>query len=412
MRLLYISNEYPPETGFGGIATYTHSIAHSMAARGHDVHVVCRSAADTPNDSIDNAVHIHRISAGTYPLPQTEIFYPLRSLCRMLIPHSLVRLAWSKEAFITYKRLVQESGSFDIVEFPECGGEGFFFVHIKQSVPVVRLHTPWVMVAALDSIRDTLFDRLLLAFIEWRTVKWAHGVSSPSRALADIICKRWKCKDIHVYPNPIDTREYNLSTGTNWIFVGRIEPRKGVHLILEAYALVKESVSPPKLRIVGRPYGTFHGIDYQLYIENFIRSNNLDNCVEWIRGADHEEVKRLLLLSSTAIFPSIWENYSYACLEAMASGCTVVAADCGGFPEIISNGKNGLLFTTGNYQDLAQVLLTAFSNPDLQKTLGAEGRKTLQQRCDAALIAKHAETWYSSLVNEFVQTSIHGGVHG
>ena len=45
MRILFISNEYPPDTGLGGIGTYTGHIAEGLALRGHTVQVICRSVS-------------------------------------------------------------------------------------------------------------------------------------------------------------------------------------------------------------------------------------------------------------------------------------------------------------------------------------------------------------------------------
>ena len=74
MKILYISREYPPETGFGGIGTYTKCIAEGMAARGHEVHVISGNMINENQIQNVNDVTIHRIRSGHYPLPQNRFF--------------------------------------------------------------------------------------------------------------------------------------------------------------------------------------------------------------------------------------------------------------------------------------------------------------------------------------------------
>ena len=81
MNILYISNEYPPETGYGGIGTYTVHIAEGMAARGHSVHVLCRSQSTEVFTVKQHGVVVHRTPPGVYPLPSQRMYYPLRKLC-------------------------------------------------------------------------------------------------------------------------------------------------------------------------------------------------------------------------------------------------------------------------------------------------------------------------------------------
>jgi len=123
MKILYISNEYPPETGYGGIGTYTMHCAEGMAARGHLVHVLCRSLSAEAFTIEQNGVMVHRTSPGVYPLPSHRIFYPVRMLCYKAIPHGLSRLAWARQVYAAYQGLVALKEKFDIIEYPIAEGK-------------------------------------------------------------------------------------------------------------------------------------------------------------------------------------------------------------------------------------------------------------------------------------------------
>ena len=397
MNILYISNEYPPETGFGGIGTYTLLSAEGLAKRGHGVHVICRSPEGTPLTRVKNGVTVHRIPPGTYPLPSWRALYPFRKFCYAQAPHVLSRLAWAREAFKEYQAL-SESVRFDLIEYPECGGEGYYFLKADAVARIARLHTPWEMVRLLNGTRETTIDRVLLSHIERSSVLKADAVTSPTKALAEIVRKKWHVKNISVFPNPAPGTGPNRRSGNDWIFTGRVEFRKGVHLLIEAYARLCRSESPPLLRIVGKPYGRLQsGADYGDFIDKMIASLGLGDKIKWIKGVPLSSIAGLLGQSSVAVFPSLWENQSYSCLEAMSLGCAVVTSRIGGFTEIIEDGRNGLMFEPNSVDQLTEKLMSLLKDPALARSLGAAAIKTIETVFDPLIIFDAMEKFYGSV---------------
>ncbi|MBD3320531.1 MAG: glycosyltransferase [Chitinivibrionales bacterium] len=399
MNILFVSNEYPPETGFGGIGTYTKCMAESLAGRGHSVHVLCRSASGAPYTARENGVEIHRISPGTYPLPKGKFLYHFRMLCYRLIPDSLIRLAWAAETYKTYCRLIRSGHTFDSIEFPECNGEGFYFVKNRVPGTIVRLHTPWEMARQLDRIKSKPIDAFVSAFIEKFSAQKANAISSPTQCLANKLEKEWSLKQIQVYPNPVAAHSFNKTNGHGIIYTGRIEHRKGVHVLVNAYAKLCEITDPPPLRLVGRQYGILpDGIEYGVLIENLINNKGVADRVVWIKGTDADGVREHLCASSIAVFPSLWENFPYTCLEAMSSGLCVVASRCGGFEEIIQDGTNGMLFSPGDEQELCNKLETCIRDLSLRETFGSEARKRISTLCNIDRICDKAEQVYHQTI--------------
>jgi glycogen synthase len=399
MDILYISNEYPPETGFGGIGTYTMHCAEGMAARGHSVYVLCRSPSMEAFTIKQNGVIVHRTPPGVYPLPSHRIFYPFRTFCYKAIPHSLTRLAWARQVYAAYKTLIASKEKFDIIEYPECGGEGYYFSRERHVPRVVRLHTPWEMVRSLDTINESWFDRTVLGHIERRTAHCATAVTCPSSALARDITSRWRIKKITVFPNPLPIGNSTMTSGNDWIYTGRIEYRKGVHILIEAYARLCQSKTPPLLRIIGMPYGKLgNGTEYSEYIEQLIIRKGCERRIEWIRGVPLAAIQGYLQRSNIAIFPSLWENLSYGCLEAMANGLAVIASRCGGFPEIINDGKNGLLFDPENVTQLTEILSKLLDSPLLVKNMGNNARKSIETVYDSSIVCRDMESFYENVI--------------
>jgi glycosyltransferase involved in cell wall biosynthesis len=338
-------------------------------------------------------------------LPKGRLFFPLRQLCYAAIPQSLVRLAWAKTVVKTCERIIGESVVFDIIEYPECGGEGYCLANRKWAewcVTVARLHTPWEIIHSLDKLKEPFFDVRLQAMMERTSARRAYAISAPSQAIAGRLRKPWGLKPVEVYPNPLPTGSYSLTKGKDWVYTGRVERRKGVHLLVKAYAQTCSNRSPPPLRLVGRSYGRLPcGRPYGDYIRELIRESGMRERITWIEGVPNGSVQEFLGRSSVAFFPSLWENFSYACLEAMASGCAVVASDCGGYPEMITRNKSGLLFEPGNVASLAEAMYRLIDREALARELGQEARKQVRLQCDQSTVCARAEEFYQSLLERY-----------
>ncbi|MCU0608261.1 MAG: glycosyltransferase family 4 protein [Chitinispirillaceae bacterium] len=401
MNILYVSNEYPPDTGFGGIGTYTMHAAEGMALRGHTVHVICRSASGEPATHTENGVIIHREKPGEYPLPKAAAMFLFRKLCYTTIPQSLVKLAWAKTVLTTHDRLVCQGLRFDIIEYPECGAEGYYLA--QRSLPTIaRLHTPWEMVHHLDCLREPPCDLALQSHCERVSVIRAAAVTSPSQSLANLMGKRWRIKPV-VYPNSLPASRYQSTTGRAWIYTGRIERRKGIHVLIRAYAKASSRAALPPLCLLGRPYGKIDNkTSYADHIQSLIDNSGVSAKITWIRGVEQNAVKDYLLSSSVAFFPSLWENFPYACLEAMASGLCVVASNCGGFPEMILHEQNGLLVLPENEDALAEAMLRVNGDPGLLSQLGAAARIRVREHFDQSIICARTESIYQSVIESSV----------
>lgn len=399
--LLYISSEYPPETGFGGIGTYTLHTAEAMAARGHTVTVLAQSTTSFPSKEMRHAVTIYRIPPLPYPLPSHTWAYPLRRLCYRFFPHTLIRVAWALAVRKKIAALQQDGKQFDCIEYPECGAEGLYVPKAIKQKKIVRLHTPWGMIRKLDNIKEPWGDRLLLPFLEKRAVCQADAVSAPSHAIANLLGAAWHLKDCTVFPNLLPVDRYTEATGSAWIYTGRVERRKGVHLLLAAYQRVAQERMVPPLKLIGRAYDSEKASpSYGETIKAGIAANKRYGVVTWVEGASLDEVAAALKQSAVAFFPSLWENYPYTALEALASGVTVVATACGGFPEILENNVHGLLVQPGSVDALVAAMHTLLDNPGKQQALAQEGRKAIHSLVAPDAICQQMEAWYATILRQ------------
>ncbi|MDP1523625.1 glycosyltransferase [Methylotenera sp.] len=167
-----------------------------------------------------------------------------------------------------------------------------------------------------------------------------------------------------VKPNFID----NLNT-PDWearqggLFVGRLSKEKGLDVLAEAVKLLP--INPVKI-IGGGELESFAQFSFGT---DYLGFQSLDTILAKMRQ------------SSYLVLPSIWyENFPRTIVEAFACGLPVIASRIGALAEIIEDGRTGLLFESGNAQDLAEKLNWAEAHPDEMVKMGKSARAEYESR--------------------------------
>src|SRR5258708_1347730 len=141
--------------------------------------------------------------------------------------------------------------------------------------------------------------------------------------------------------------------------VGGIQSNKGHHIAIEAIAKLAPEI---RQSVCLRIFGEVDDKNYRQALDKLIGRLNIGHQVEF-RGA---VPSRDLIYASidVLILASFDESFGRVILEGFAYSKPVVASAVGGIPEIIRNGENGLLFESGNPEDLAAALQRVFQDPD------------------------------------------------
>ena len=104
--------------------------------------------------------------------------------------------------------------------------------------------------------------------------------------------------------------------------------------------------------------------------------------------------------SDLVVVPSRYESFGLTALEAMIFAKPCVASDAGGLGEVVSHGETGLLVPPGDPAALAAALLRLVGDAALRMTMGTAGRRRYEAGFTAAEMARRAEAWFSSLLND------------
>lgn len=175
-------------------------------------------------------------------------------------------------------------------------------------------------------------------------------------------------KLVHI-PNfiNIENFESNFENDGYILFVGRLSKEKGVLTLLNAVKGLDVS-----LKIVG------DGPMRKEY-EDFAKENSINN-VSFEGYKSGDELKNIFRNSAFVVFPSEWyENAPMTILEAFAYGKPVIGSEIGGIPEMVIEGKTGLLFKPCDYNELKEKIKYLLSHPSLITEMGKNARKKVEE---------------------------------
>lgn len=167
------------------------------------------------------------------------------------------------------------------------------------------------------------------------------------------------------------------------LYVGRIDPYKNIHILIESFQILKTKFKDAKLVIVGKRHFT----DYSEKIENLVKEKNLENDVIFTGVVSWDDLPRYFTSCDIYATCSSWEGFLRA--EAFAMEKPMVAFDVGANSDTICNGENGILVGEETTEAFAQALIELASNDDLRKKMGENGYRWARENLDFNKIAEN-----------------------
>ena len=369
MHICYISQEYPPETGWGGIGSYTYEMAHGLAQSGHRVTVISR-ALNGESVANDAGVEVHRVA----PSPRWDSI-PFFWRLNRIWPG----FAWA--AMLKVRRIHRQQ-PIDIVEAAEGRADGFFVSYMPSRPKLVtRLHTARIFIDQFNGL-NAKQGGYREYWLEKQSICRANLVTAPSKAVIDLT-RTWLTlseKTTLVVPNPIDQDSFAPSTlvrKNTVLYAGRLERNKGAETMKEAIPILLQRFPSLEFRFVGSDGLDRDGHSWRLKI--------LESLAPALRTkVRFEELSRAELVqayqeAAVCILPSAWENSSYVLLEAMACATPVVACNSGGSPELIENGVSGFLIPVNDSEALVSRIAELLAKPSLRKVMGENARRRIEE---------------------------------
>lgn len=160
------------------------------------------------------------------------------------------------------------------------------------------------------------------------------------------------------------------------LFVGGLEPRKGLDLLVRALPLIAEQV--PDVRLVAVAKSGFRGTDRVGTFRSLAHELGVEQLIEFRESVDQQTLLSFYSDSDVVVLPSRNEGWGLSLMEAMACGRPVIATRVGGIPELVRDGTDGILVEAGDVGQLADATIRLLSDPGLRTRMGAAGRERVR----------------------------------
>ncbi|MBM3476602.1 MAG: glycosyltransferase family 4 protein [Armatimonadetes bacterium] len=173
--------------------------------------------------------------------------------------------------------------------------------------------------------------------------------------------------------------------------VGRLTPWKGHRELLRAFAEVVREEPRTRLLVVGEV--AFWEDTYETELRNLAEELGIASLVQWL--GFRSDVPDILAATDIFALPSIDEPFGRAVVEAMAVQLPVIGTRSGGVPEIVVEGKTGLLVPPGDQRELAAALVRLARDAELRRSMGQAGRARATDLFDVNRTAQRVQEVYA-----------------
>ncbi len=375
LRLCFLCNEYPPGP-HGGIGTLVQTFARALVEAGHSVRVVGMYSASypAPDTEEDRGVRIVRLRESEGPAGWVR---------------SRVRLFRTVSGWV-------RAGDVDIVELPDWEGWAAGWPRLACPV-VVRLS------GSASYFADELGRprRRGLYWLERASLRRADFICSESRYLAGRTAAVFglsRVPDAVIY-NPVETppAPERARDRNRILYAGTLTTKKGIRSLLAAWPFVTREEPHATLDVFGKDGRAEEGGSMREALSASLAKNGIEGVT--FRG--HVALDALVEELSRAwaiVLPSYAEGFSLMPLHAMAAGCPTVYTLRGSGPEVIEDGRDGLLVDPDEPDAIAAAILRLLKDDALAARLGKSGRETVRRRFSLeALTAANAAFYRSCL---------------
>ncbi len=402
MRIAFITYEFPPDTGKGGIGTYVAQTAKFLSDNGFEIHVFGGTSSTARCDVIAR-YRVHRI--------------PCYS-----VPHF-------REAVVPYFTRQHELTPFDCMESPEIGANARELKDRFPDLPlIVRMHAPNHLVESLKKYYVTWYAKVRFFLGALRRFRWDMGywrkydpnkdfdyrftlmaehITAPSSAMKDWVVRNWRIEPgrIRVFPNLFIPDEkwlqIPIEKGTPYrriVFLGRLNVLKGMVNATRAMKRILLDYPEWLFRVIGEdgPGPSGKG-SMRNWMEQELR--NVIDRVEFMGGLDYAELPAAVAPCEIALLPSLFESFSYTCVEAMAAGKAVVGSRSGGMADLIVHNQSGLLIDPLNEKDIYFSLKKLIMDKGLRYELSIRARERILTQFNADKATALFQQYYSSILS-------------
>jgi L-malate glycosyltransferase len=341
-RILFLTERFPPD--IGGVARSANRLSQNLCQLGVEVDILTWSRFLQPGEVLEPEqpelnLNIYRVG--------------LYRHWDMTMIHTLNILDW-----------LHQLRNYDAVWGHYLFPAGFLAVWFARLNGLVSLVS-----ARGNDVEREVFPPGDFARLQW-TLEGATAIAAVSEDLARKIKLIVKREDVFILENAVDTNIFSpfISPAEKLtlrhqlgiaddevvlVFSGELREKKGQNFLLQCLTKVRE-FRPACLLIIGE---VRNSQDPMLQVYATQRSQDWQRIIMTGHLSEQKQIARYLQIGDIFLQPSLWEGLPNALLEAMACGCTCIASDAGGIPEIITHQVDGFLLPRQQLNYLGEAVL-------------------------------------------------------
>ena len=359
----------PGQGKSGGMNVYVRQLAAALGDLGMQIDIFTREHADVANriETIGPNVRVIHIKAGE---PEAHLGGPYAYLPEFLnqlnafreeegLKYDVVHSHYWLSSWIG-RELSQEMGVPHVVTFHTLG-----LIKMQSRAGEVEQAERPVVEAEVMATADRI-----IAFSPHERDAMARLYGADAGKVSLVPCG----VDLSVF-RPLDRDSVRARLGLNGdkilLYVGRIEPLKGLDLLVETAAQM-DSQDGVRVMVVGADVNGDRELDR---VKQLARERDLEDKIDFVGQVDHKELPLYYNAADVCVVPSYYESFGLVALEAMACGTPVVATRVGGLSTIIQHGRTGYLKSWRCPEAFANSVEMIISSNGLQQSLGEAARK-------------------------------------
>jgi len=259
------------------------------------------------------------------------------------------------------------------------------------------------MVAESRQERLTVDKRLTMA-LERVAVRRSDLIVTHSQYNAKAAARLYRLDpaSIPVIPHgvtiPPATPERDKRGHLRLLYVGRLERRKGIQILLSAIPSVLDVVPDLEIIIAGQDFATAPGGRTWREHARETLSPTHQRRVRFLGHVDRELVERLYEECDLFVAPSLYESFGLVYLEAMARSRAVVGSSASAIPEVVAHGETGLLVPPGDPTALARAIITLLRDETERLEMGRRGRERVKRFFNESTMVERVIELYEQVI--------------
>lgn len=344
MRIVILVQHFPPKW-LAGTELASYNIAKYLKKRNHEVSVITSYDKELPTHNTVEGFNVYRVTKSNirflgYLVFWFKIFWNIKRIKPEIVHVQGLYIAipaFLAKKFFKIPYVISGQGSDVYMSWP-----------FKKIISKLGLNNSKVSIALTEHMKKEM--------------------------------QKISKKKTVVVPNGMDKNKFNLdkyesrenlglsSNDKIIIFVGRLEPVKGIQYLIESMNILKNTENNLKLLVVG------YGKDDQK-LKLLVKTLELEEIVIFTGKIPNEKIPEYLAASDIFVLPSLSEGFPVVLLEAMASGLPIITTKIRGLAEIIQDGVNGFLVHPKSSNEIADRISLILNDKKVIKKMYVNNKK-------------------------------------